>query len=105
LPDLPWIAIDDLHRCLGLNREQRKFMRREFERGWGHSETIATPGGRTIIVPHYLAQAAIGAAVHRGMASEAVETVYAIAFAEALPKLMPAHLGFPSAKRAIEAIR
>jgi hypothetical protein len=48
---------------------------------------------------------AIGAAVHRGMASEAVETVYAIAFAEALPKLMPAHLGFPSAKRAIEAIR
>jgi hypothetical protein len=25
MPDLPWVALDDLHRCLGLNRDERRY--------------------------------------------------------------------------------
>jgi hypothetical protein len=35
-PDLAWHAVDDLHRCLGLNREGRKiFLRKLRSKVWG----------------------------------------------------------------------
>jgi hypothetical protein len=94
-PDFPWIAIDDLYRCLGLNRNERKFMLRSFE-GRRHSTRIRTPGGTTIVVPHYHAQGAVGAMVEIGKPSKEIEIAYRLAGVEAMQKLVPANLEFPS---------
>jgi hypothetical protein len=63
-PDLPWVAIDDLGRCLGLSRKDRRTHLRVFASL--HKEivrTIATPGGPTSIVPLSIANAAAAALV------------------------------------------
>jgi hypothetical protein len=46
LPDIPWHAVDDLHRCLGLNRETRRVCLRKLKADWGKDvRTVATPDG------------------------------------------------------------
>jgi hypothetical protein len=94
-PDLPWVAIDDLGRCIGLSRRNRKIHLRVF-----HSlskdiiRTVATPDGRISIAPHALARAAVEALIDMGRAPTSARDDYVSASAEAMSKLNPE--GFPS---------
>jgi hypothetical protein len=92
--DFPWHAIDDLHRCLGLNRQQRRVFLCKLQTK--NIQTVATPDGIVSIAPHYMAQGTIDAMVEEGMAPARIRAEYDDAGAEALRKLIPAHLTFPS---------
>jgi hypothetical protein len=37
-PDMPWVAIDDLYRCLGFNRPQRKRLEQKLRKRGGHDD-------------------------------------------------------------------
>ena len=89
-PDLPWHAVDDLQRCLGLNREARKFFLKQL-RQWGEIRTVATANGVVTLAPHYMAQGLIDATVETGRAPESFRAEYDRAGAAALKKLAPAH--------------
>jgi hypothetical protein len=93
-PDMPWHSVDDLHRCLGLNRAQRKVFL-SMLRKRGGVETVATADGIITIAPHYMAQGCINAMVEKGVAPPDVRTAYDDEGAAALEKLV-AHLNFPS---------
>jgi hypothetical protein len=89
-PDLPWHAVDDLHRCLGLNREQRQFFLRMLRRWNGPrpQTAIATAEGVTTIAPHFMAQGAIDAFVEIGRAAANIRDEYDRAGAKATEKLV-----------------
>jgi len=60
LPDFPWHEVDDLHRCLGLTRAERK----HFLHLQAHKEAlriVATADGIVTIAPHFIAQGTIDA--------------------------------------------
>jgi hypothetical protein len=62
-PDMPWVAIDELSRCVGLNRADRRVHLAVFHRVPAFKEivrTIATRDGPVTIVPHALAQLTLG---------------------------------------------
>jgi hypothetical protein len=94
---MPWHAVDDLHRCLGMNRSMRKFFLARLREGKqaGAHHTIATADGIAVIAPHFMAQGTIDALVEdRGIASAAVGNEYYRAGSEALKKLIPPTLEF-----------
>jgi hypothetical protein len=94
-PDLPWHAVDDLYRALELNREQRKgFLHMLRKRGG--IRTLATSDGIVIVAPHFIAQGCIDAMIDVGVAPSAVRIEYDLASTEAVQKLIPHHLPFPS---------
>jgi hypothetical protein len=93
-PDMPWHSIDDLHRCLGLNRELRKLFLSKL-RKWGSIRTVATADGIVTIAPHYMAQGCINAMVEKGIVPPDVRDAYDYEGSVALNKLV-AHLPFPS---------
>jgi hypothetical protein len=93
-PDFPWLAIDDLYRCLGFNRPQRKRLQQKAR--IGARRTIATAKGSVSIAPHAIARAAVEARVEMGRAPASVRDDYVHASAEALMKLAPQP--FPSAE-------
>jgi hypothetical protein len=95
-PDLPWVAIDDLGRCLGLSRTDRRVHLRAVHAGSkAIIRTIATSDGPASIIPVSLANAAAAALVEdlgRGPAQARAE--YQRAASHALMKLSPGP--FPS---------
>jgi hypothetical protein len=93
-PDLHWHAVDDLHRCLGLNREQRRFFQRKLQE-WGDIQTVATADGIITVAPHYMAQGVIDAMIEQGMAPTTIRSEYDLAGIEATKKVVPAYLDFP----------
>jgi hypothetical protein len=89
-PDLPWHCVDDLHRCLGLDRNARRaFLRRlQNAREWGKDvRTVATADGLITIAPHYMAQGWVDAMIHEGMAPARVRREYDLAGTDAMKKL------------------
>lgn len=94
-PDLPWHSVDDLQRCLGLNREQRRIMLAKFRNGpyASTTRTVATADGLVIIAAHFMAQGAVDALVDDGMAPKTARVEYELAGEEALRKLV-AHIPF-----------
>jgi hypothetical protein len=87
-PDLPWVAIDDVGRCLRLSRAVRRTHLRAAVRAFeGIARSIATPDGPITIVPHTLTLAAIEALVDRGKAFTSGRDEYARACADACMKL------------------
>ena len=92
-PDFPWHCVDDLHRCLGLDRTARKFFLRKL-REWGGVQTVATQQGSVVIAPNYMAQGGINAMVVLGQVSASLRAQYDAEGAIALKELV-AHLGFP----------
>lgn len=84
-PDLPWHAVDDLYRALGLNREIRRDLLRTTQGSWSTElRTIATADGVVTIAPHPVAQGLIGAMIETGRAPAALEADYIAAGAAAL---------------------
>jgi hypothetical protein len=66
LPDLPWHAVDDLQRCLALNRHGRKIflaLLRSNKRWNGIVRNVATADELVTVAPHFMAQGTIGALV------------------------------------------
>jgi hypothetical protein len=88
-PDMPWHAVEDLHRCLGLNREQRKIFLRKL-RKWREPQTVPTADGLTTIAPHFMAQGVVDAMVEVGQVSAAIRDDYDHAGAKATEKLIAA---------------
>jgi hypothetical protein len=88
-PDLPWHAVDDLHRCLGLNRAARKLFLSKLRTFWKEPRTVATADGLVTVAPHFMAQGTIDAVVEEGMAPAGVRAEYDLAGSEALKKLIP----------------
>jgi hypothetical protein len=89
-PDLPWIAVEDLHCCLGLNRAARKhFLHRLREWKEPKPRTVATAGGIITIVPHFMAQGMVDGMVDGDMAPERIRAQYDDASSQALRKLIP----------------
>ena len=86
-PDMPWHCVEDLHRCLGLNREQRKLFLRELKNSNWPTKTIATADGVITIAPHFVAQGTVDTWIEQGMAPTSVRNEYDKAGAEALKKL------------------
>jgi hypothetical protein len=94
-PDLPWHAVEDLHRVLGLNRDARRFFLHKL-REWGGVQTVATADGVITIAPHFMAQGTVDAMVEEGMAPASVRAEYDHAGTEAMRKLAIPY-PFPSA--------
>jgi hypothetical protein len=90
-PDLPWHAVDDLQRVLGLNREQRKFFLHKLRNR--DVRTVATADGIITIAPHYMAQGTIDAMIEMGKAPASVRAEYD-RVGSALQKLIPPPLEF-----------
>jgi hypothetical protein len=88
-PDLPWHCVDDLHKCLGLNRDLRRIFLRKLKNAKWPSKTIAAADGVITIAPHFVAQGTIDAMVDEGIAPGSVGTEYARTGAEALKKIAP----------------
>jgi hypothetical protein len=96
-PDMPWHAVDDLHQCLGLNREARRFFLHKLQTGpWSkYVRTVATADGLVTVAPHFIAQGTIDALTGLGMSAATVDALYfdyARAGTKAMRKLRPAHL-------------
>jgi hypothetical protein len=55
--DLVWHAVEDLHRCLKLNRDARRvFLRKLRGAAWGkHVRTIVTADGPITVAPNFIA--------------------------------------------------
>jgi hypothetical protein len=89
LPDFPWHAVDDLHRCLGLNRDMRRFFLRKLKGAeWGKNVlTVATADGLISVAPNYMAQSTVDALVEDGMAPASARRDFDKASTEAMKKL------------------
>jgi hypothetical protein len=96
-PDMPWHSVDDLHRCLGMNRAMRKFFLaklREGKQAQAH-HTIATAEGIAVVAPHFMAQGTLDALIDdQRIAPASTRTEYDREGSEALGKLMPPALEF-----------
>ena len=90
-PDLPWVAIDDLGRCLGLSRTDRRVHLRAVHAGSkAIIRTIATADGPASIIPVSMANAAAAALVEDlGRGSPQARAEYQRAAGAALMKLAP----------------
>jgi hypothetical protein len=90
-PDLPWVAIDDLGRCLGLSRTDRRVHLRAVHAGSkAIIRTIATSDGPASIIPVSMANAAAAALVEDlGRGSPQARAEYQRAAGHALMKLAP----------------
>jgi hypothetical protein len=90
-PDLPWVAIDDLGRCLGLSRADRRIHLRAVHAGSkAIIRTIATSDGPASIIPVSMANAAAAALVEDlGRGSPQARAEYQRAVGDALMKLAP----------------
>ena len=88
-PDFPWLALEDVHACIGfpppVHMHMLRIMRRDD--AW-KMETIATADGPTVIVPHCEAQQMIEAMIEARQCSADVRTTYQTIGAEALKRLM-----------------
>jgi hypothetical protein len=102
-PDMPWVAVDDLGRCLALSRAHRRThmtlfyrLKKEIVR------TIATPDGPVTIAPHALAKPALEALFDTGRARApaSVRDEYTGAIAEAMMKVTPGPFPSPEAATA-----
>lgn len=95
-PDFPWHVVDDLHQCLGLNRDARRFFLRKLKGAeWGKNvRTIATADGVVTVAPSYVAQGTVDAMVEEGMAPGSVRRDFDRASVDAMRKLgVPAAFG------------
>jgi hypothetical protein len=92
-PDLPWHAVEDLHRCLSLNRNARKYFLHRL-REWKEPRTVATADGLVTVAPHFVAQGTIDAMVEGEMAPASIRAEYDLAGSEALKKLIPPPLEY-----------
>jgi hypothetical protein len=95
LPDMPWVAIDDLGRCAGLYRARRRIHLRVFY-SLEIVQTIKTPDGPVSIAPHAMARAAVEALIDTGRTPASVRDEYVRASADAMMKVSPGP--FPSAE-------
>lgn len=91
-PDLPWVAVDDLGLCLGLNRAERKIHRRLFRTlgtaSAGATRTIETQAGPVSIIPMPIANAtAAGLVEVLGKGSAYARAEYQLACGKATMKL------------------
>jgi len=83
-----------VHRCLGLNRAERK----HFLYLQAHKEAlriVATAHGIVTIAPHFIAQGTIDAMVEVGQVPASVSSEYERADTQRMQKF-PVHLPFPS---------
>ena len=87
LPDMPWVAVDDLGRCAGLNRDDRRTHRRLFD-VIKITRTVATPKGPVKICPHALARCVVEAMISMGRAPASARDDYVNASADAIMKLL-----------------
>jgi hypothetical protein len=90
-PDLPWHCSDDLYRCMGLTRKERRYLQRRFTNR-NVFKTVATTGGLVTIAPHCVAQGATSAWNEIGGTD--IENEYALESALACKRLT-AGLVFP----------
>jgi hypothetical protein len=86
-PDMPWDCVEDLHRCLGLNRAQRKIFLRKLKNSKWPTKTIAAADGIITIAPHFVAQGTVDMLIEEKMAPPRVRDEYDQAGTEALKKL------------------
>jgi hypothetical protein len=96
-PDMPWVAIDDVGRCVGLSRVHRRIHRAVFHRlSKEIVQTVTTADGHVDIAPHVLMRSAVEALIDTGRAPASARDEYVHASAEALMKVAPQP--FPSAE-------
>jgi hypothetical protein len=86
-PDMPWHCIDDLYKCLGVNRDLRRHFQRKLKNSKWPTKTIAAADGIITVAPHFVAQGIIDTMVEVGVASKRAYAEYAQAGTEALKKL------------------
>ena len=89
-PGMPWVAIDDLSRCVGLNRAERRIQMAMFHQIHSFKEvvrTVATSDGSVLIAPHAFARHALEALILTGRAQASVRDGYTKAFAEGAVQL------------------
>ena len=99
-PDLVWHAVDDLHRCLGLNRHGRKFFLHALRsnKEWSAIiRTVATADGVVTLAPHFMAQGWIDAMIDEGSAPASVRADYDRAGVEATKKIPKPPFSSPDA--------
>jgi hypothetical protein len=93
-PDMPWVAIDDLGRCLGLSRAHRRIHLALLFRAFKEIvRTVETPDGRVAILPHTIVMAAVEALLMKGRTTASARDEYVNASADAMKNFAPS---FPS---------
>jgi hypothetical protein len=86
-PDCPWHCVDDLHKCLGLNRDLRRLFLRKLKSAKWPAKTIAAADGVITIAPHFTAQGTIDAMTDEGVAPKSVHDEYDRAAVKAMTKI------------------
>jgi hypothetical protein len=109
-PELPWHAVEDIYRALGLPRAVRTQLLRMTQETWGQDlRTVATPEGLVTIAPHCVAQGLLGAATKlmglRAKVGADLLSEYAQAGGEVLKKLTGDLRPLASVAFALEAQR
>ncbi len=92
-PDLPWVSLDDLERCLGFPPEVRENMLRALKacRWRTGTATMASDGEIVTVVPHFMAQGLLESCVAARLAPAESDRDYYRAASKAL-QAMVAHL-------------
>jgi hypothetical protein len=87
-PDFPWVSIDDLAICTGLDRDRRKYIPRMTQNiAFGRKKTVATASGLVTIIEHCFAQGFLGATAEFFGPTFDIRQEYAEVDVEAVRKL------------------
>jgi hypothetical protein len=109
-PDMPWHSHDDLIKCVGLGRNERRMMLRMCQKGplKNAFRSVATAEGVVVIAPHYVARALLECMGEKTPeVLRDVDTAYCMAGGEALKKLtgdMPFEAFIPWTKAALDRL-
>lgn len=105
-PQMPWHSVEDLYRCLVMDRGLRRVFLAKLKRDWKDDiRAVATPTGPTIIAPHFMAQGLIGSMVEIGVAPASSTDAYAEAGSGAMKALTAGMDPLASMNWAIAAFR
>jgi hypothetical protein len=89
-PDFPWHCVDDLQRCLGLNRQGRKVFLHMLRsnKEWGAIvRTVAATDGVVTVAPNFMAQGTVDAMIEEGMTPASIRREFDHASVEAMHKM------------------
>jgi hypothetical protein len=88
---LPWHAAEDLHACLDLPRDLRRYFQQQLRSSeWkADVQTVATASGIVTIAPHFIAQGLIGAMIDVGQSPASTEIRYSMQVKQAWDAIYP----------------
>jgi hypothetical protein len=87
-PRQPWHSVEDLYRCMSMDRGLRRHFLAKLKADWkADIREVQTDTGQTTIAPHFMAQGVIDSMIAVGHAPASMDIAYARACAGAMDVL------------------